>query len=137
MNTEESFEYEVKRAQTEASSGRDQSEADKEVEEYLDSQPDDLIGLVISGRGLTKLPDLSRFTRLQRLYCSDNELTELINLPKTLLRLDCSANNLTKLPALPENLQFLDCSYNMLTSLPPFPDSLKQVDCSYNPRYDE
>ena len=48
----------------------------------------------LSDKRLTKLPDLTRFTKLKTLICSYNALKELNNLPNTLIRLNCGRNNL-------------------------------------------
>ena len=40
--------------------------------------------------------DLSKLIKLTKLYCNDNNLTELPNnLPNSLIHLNCTANNLT------------------------------------------
>ena len=48
--------------------------------------------LDLSNKGLTKLPDLSLYTNLKKLYCSNNKLTSL--------------------PTLTENLRLLTYDYN-------------------------
>jgi len=52
---------------------------------------------------------------IQVLYCSNNQLTQLPELPENLQRLDCYNNQLTQLPELPENLQEIYCDNNQLT----------------------
>ena len=51
--------------------------------------------LDLSNKGLTKLPDLSNYTNLKRLNCSNNQITHLDNLPPTLTLLYCSNNKIT------------------------------------------
>ena len=70
-----------------------------DIETYLNSLPDDTTEIDVSTKGLTYLPDLSRF--------------------KNLIKLRCSNNQLTSFPPLNENLEFLNCSKNKFTSLPP------------------
>jgi Leucine-rich repeat (LRR) protein len=53
--------------------------------------------LDISYKGLTELPDLSKYINLQKLDCSRNQLTSLDNLPSTLTGLDCRDNQLISL----------------------------------------
>ena len=84
----------------------------------------------LSYKGLTKLPDLSRFENLETLYCSHNELTSLPPLNNTLKVLVCSNNQLTSLPDL-NNLRELYCRCNQLTSLPKL-NNLIKLDCAYN-----
>jgi hypothetical protein len=109
---------------------------DDKIETYLDNLPEDIIEIDISNKGLTYLPDLSRFKNLLRLDCSSNKLTMLppLNLCKNLVHLDCSFNELTILPPLNlnEKLYILDCSNNQLTSLPIFNEILDILDCCNN-----
>jgi len=102
------------------------------IEEYLNSLPLNTTEIIVSSRGLTYLPDLSRFKELTHLYCSHNQLTELPPLNNTLTLLYCSYNQLTELPPLNNNLKHLDCSDNKLTWLPPLNNNLKYLDCSHN-----
>lgn len=46
---------------------------------------------------------------------------------------DCSNNNLTSLPTLPRTLVKLNCRLNVLTSLPELPLSLVELICDDNP----
>ena len=59
-----------------------------------------------------KLPDLTKYINLKVLYCNNTKLTELTNLPNTLIELNCSNNELTELSNLPNTLTRLDCSVN-------------------------
>lgn len=72
-----------------------------------------------SGRGIASLSDLSYFTRVRRLDCSDNALADLdCRAQRELERLDCSQNRLVVLDV--EGLRSLvrlDCSSNRLASL--------------------
>lgn len=80
---------------------------------------------------LTELPELPE--SLIYLGCEDNKLTALPeNLPSSLAYLWCSDNLLTKLPDLPSTLQSLYCWGNQLTELPMLPASLRSLDCSNN-----
>ena len=71
--------------------------------------------LDLSIKGLTKLPDLTKYTNLKKLNCSENKLTHLDNLPINLTELNCSYNKLTHLDNLPINLTTLYCFDNSLT----------------------
>jgi len=75
--------------------------------------------------------DLSRFClrRCKVLYCSNNQLTSLPELPAC-RQLYCYDNELTSLPELPA-CHTLQCSNNQLTSLPELP-ACKELYCSYN-----
>ena len=89
--------------------------------------------LDLSNKRLTKLPaDLLQYTNLQMLYCNNNQLTELHELPASLEILKCDNNQLTELPELPASLQTLSCSNNQLTTIPELPASLQILWCSSN-----
>ena len=66
---------------------------------------------------------------LVELYCYENELTELPDLPKTLKYLYCDTNLLKELPVLPEDLEDLQCYDNPIKRLPKLPKSLKYLSC--------
>ena len=91
-----------------------------------------IIKLNLSDRNLTKLPDLSEYISLKYLYCFNNNLTSLPELPKSLEILDCNNNKLTKLPELPNTLTTLYCDNNYLTSLPELPNTLEFLLCYNN-----
>ena len=103
-----------------------------DIKEYFNSLPDDIEEIDVGGKGLTYLPDLSRFTNLKELFCSHNQLVTLPPLPNSLRRLYCSNNQLISLPTFPNSLQKLICSINQLSSLPPLPNSLRELYCSSN-----
>jgi len=101
-----------------------------------------------------ELPDLSRFTRLKRLYCvdvqmkkflvdsihepvedlncSENQIQCLPGLPRTLKRLDCAINCITRLPELPEGLVSLKASFNRITEIRRFPNDLVNLEINCN-----
>ena len=82
--------------------------------EYLNSLSSDVIEINIKYGNLKLLPNLSRFTRLQKLDCSHTQLTILDNLPSSLQKLNCSVNQLTRLDNLPLFLIELDCAHNKI-----------------------
>ena len=102
------------------------------IEDYLNSLPLDTTSIDVSYKGLTYLPDLSRFKQLTHLYCNHNQLTELPPLNNKLTHLYCYYNQLTELPPLNDNLECLHCYYNQLTELPPLNDNLTHLYCSFN-----
>ena len=92
----------------------------------------DIREINICNKNLSILPDLSRFTCLQKLDCSNNQLRRLDNLPSFLQVLNCSYNQITQLDNLPPSLQILYCYNNQLTRLDNFPSSLQVLNCSSN-----
>lgn len=107
---------------------------DNNIEEYLDSLPENTEIVVLYGRHLTFIPEtIIRFGNLKILACSYNNLTELPDLPKSLKKLSCTYNQLTQLPfELPESLEECYCSDNQLTQLPELPQTLKKLHCYNN-----
>jgi hypothetical protein len=77
------------------------------IEGYLNSLPHDIAVIYLFNKGITYLPELTRFTELTELHCNFNELTCLPDLPKRLRVLECTNNKLTSLPELPNNLEIL------------------------------
>jgi len=102
------------------------------IERYLNSLSKDILSINISDMSVKSLPDLTRFKNLEILYCTNNQLTSLPDLPQNLKELYCFYNQLTLLPTLPQNLKELSCSYNELTSLPTLPQNLKILRCYHN-----
>ncbi len=102
------------------------------IEEYLDSLPEDVEQIFVNFKGLTYLPDLTRFKNLDYLICNNNKLTSLPALPDKLRCLVCYNNHLSSLPTLPEYLEVLDCHNNRLTSLPDLPEFLNHLYCVKN-----
>ena len=90
-----------------------------------------MMNLDLSFKNLTTLDGID-LTGVTELDCSNNQLTSLPPLPKTLKELYCSNNQLTSLPPLPETLEILYCEYNQLTSLPPLPETLEELICFNN-----
>jgi len=78
------------------------------------------------------LTGIQYFKNLTDLYCADNSLTTLSNLPQTLEVLFCPYNQLISLSDLPSSLVFLDCGNNQLTSFPNLPNNLSVLNCNDN-----
>jgi len=102
------------------------------IENYLNTLPENITEIYLGFKNLTYLPNISRFTYLKILICYHNNLTFLPELPNTLEILFCDNNQLTSLPELPKNLNTLYCYNNQLTSLPELPESLEILICNNN-----
>jgi uncharacterized repeat protein (TIGR01451 family) len=89
------------------------------------------ITIDVSMRNIVSLNGIQAFQNLQQLYCAENLLTSLPNLPSSLIYLRCDKNQLTSLPSLPFTLEYLFCSWNQLTYLPSLPP-LKHLECYNN-----
>lgn len=95
---------------------RDLLEENKKIRErryILDKD----IKLNISNKNIEGVLDLKNFSNLEELDCSNNKITEIINIPKTLKYLNCENNKITKLNALPDNLTGINCKKNPLKEL--------------------
>lgn len=102
------------------------------IEEYLNSLPEDIETIDISAKNITYLPSLKRFHNLKTLYCDHNKLTQLPELNSSLIKLSCYNNQLTQLPELNNALKILSCEHNLLTQLPKLNSSLKKLYCHHN-----
>ena len=78
--------------------------------------------------------DFLRFTKLKKIYCSNNQITSLINLPKTLVQIICINNNINKLDITKEHnkLSVLYCDNNNIQYFDNLPNSLYSLSCSSN-----
>ena len=103
-----------------------------DIETYLNSLSEDITILDISYRYIKSLPDLTRFKNLETLYCFNNQITSLTDLPQNLKILYCFNNQLTSLTDLPQQLKILDCSGNQLTSFSTLPQNLNILYCFNN-----
>lgn len=107
---------------------------------YLKTLPSNTIEINLNDYQLTILPDLTRFTNLEELYCSHNELISLPDnilnhLPMSIRILCLDYNKLTEFPKGFKqliNLEFLGCTENKITSLENLPDSIRGLNCSFN-----
>ena len=103
-----------------------------DVQSYLDGLPENIRGIIVNKCNLTYISNLSRFTNLEILDCSDNQLKSLPELPESLTELYCYNNQLISLPNLQKNLIILWCSNNQLISLPELPENLEELQCYNN-----
>ena len=102
------------------------------IKEYLNSLPENTETINVSNKNLTDIPPLNRFTNLKKLYCDNNQLTQLPQLNSSLEILNCSNNRLTQLPQLNSSLEILNCSNNRLTQLPQLNSYLQDLRCYNN-----
>lgn len=102
------------------------------IQPYLNSLPCDVVSIDLSSKNLYSLPDLSRFTNLQILNCSNNNICHLPPFNKNLKFVDCSFNRLKSLPEFNEKLIDINCVHNLLKSLPEFNENLGRINCSFN-----
>ena len=91
---------------------------------FIESWDDDIEYIDISLHYLHKIPNLSRFTKLKTLDCSNNQIMIIDNLPESLETLICSNNKISHIDNLPLTLKNLDCSNNNIKKLNNLPISL-------------
>ena len=103
----------------------------------------------LSNKNIEGVLDLIEFKNLEDLDCSNNEITEIINIPDSLTYLDCSSNKIKDLCNLPisykcinstdgtisitSGLIYLNCSKNNISKLGHLPNNLSGVNCKSNP----
>ena len=106
------------------------------IETYINNLPENTEIINVNNKQIKFLPDLTRFTNLEALYCDNNQLLTIPSLNANLCELICSYNQLTTLPTLNENLQILCCNNNQLTNLPSLNKNLKTFWYDNNPIYE-
>lgn len=74
----------------------------------------------------------TNFEELKKINCSNNNITDVDDLPNTIEELDCSYNDIEKLDNLPENLIKLYCHNNEIIELNNLPSKIKYLGCSDN-----
>ena len=70
----------------------------------------------ISNKNIKGVLDLE-FIELEELYCSNNEIIEIMNIPRTLKYLNCENNQITSLNNLPDDLSGINCKKNPVKEL--------------------
>jgi hypothetical protein len=83
----------------------------------LKKYKNDIKILNISNKNLKGILDLNKFKYLKELYCCNNKITEIINIPNTLKYLNCSNNKITLLLNLPDEMTGLNCKKNPIKEL--------------------
>ena len=89
-------------------------------------------GMFCSAANIHDLSGVQYFSNVQLLDCSNNQLTSLPSLPRSLSQLDCQSNQLVSLPPLLNPLIAINCGTNLLSSLPVLPSSVSFLDCRNN-----
>ena len=69
---------------------------------------------------------------LKILDCSNNNLTQIDNLPLQLIYLNCSFNQIKKMDNLPSGIEKIICCNNKISILEYLPFSVNHLDCSNN-----
>ena len=96
------------------------------MDEYLKGLNPKLEELCLTNRKLESIPDLSYFKNLKKLNISHNKITDLSNLPLTLIELDVSnnkINNIDKLHLI-KTLQILNITGNYIENIESFIENL-------------
>ena len=104
------------------------------METDLNSLSDDSEYIGISSKYTESyFPELSRFTKLERLHISNTQIISLPELPNTLQELICYYNDsLSSLPVLPNTLMKLHCFGCKITYLPSLSNTLRELYCFEN-----
>ena len=90
----------------------------------------------VSGYNIYNMEGIQQFTNLKELNCSNNNLTSVNWIPKTLENLNISGNKFTSINLSSfSKLSTLNCSNNQIAFSDPFsvlPTSLTYLNCAYN-----
>lgn len=122
--------------------------------DLLNKYPNDITELDISKKQINGILDLTKYNNLTKLNCSKNYISQIINIPISLLELNCSNTKITNLDTqeilsldnisgahhkftvskfigcnLPNNLVVLDCYCNQIKNLDNLPSSLTKLNC--------
>ena len=101
----------------------------------MDTTCSDVLNLTninCAGYNIKDLTGIRYFKALQNLYCHQNQLTILTDLPNSVKDLICDQNQITTITSLPTSLTRFSCRYNNLSSLPNLPSSIKEFSCNNN-----
>ncbi len=99
----------------------------------LSGIPDSVIHIQCSLNLMTRIAYSHLPSNLNYLICNHCEITELPELPSTLLTLDCANNSsLARLPTLPQTLVSISCCACNLAELPTLPDTMIDLLCDNN-----
>lgn len=90
-------------------------------------------------RNIIGILDLKKFKKLKILICSNNQITQIINLPEGLIHLECDNNNITCL-YLSNNFEIVNCEGNPIEKLiydinirpDKYPDTLRYLTLGEN-----
>jgi uncharacterized repeat protein (TIGR01451 family) len=85
-----------------------------------------------SNSSIHALTGITYFPNLNELWCDNNQLSVLPQIPSSLDLFSCRGNQLTSLPPLPPHLRDLSCQDNQLTILPHLPETIRGIDCYNN-----
>lgn len=128
-----------------------------ETIKLLDKYDKNIKILDISNKKIKGTLCLYGFINLEKLICSCNQITEMINLCYDIKYIDCSNNNIENFLnleeifsleelycqnnkineiKLPSEIKYLNCSNNKITKLMNIPDDLIGINCKSNPLTD-
>ena len=73
--------------------------------------------LDLSNKNISGILDLEKFKYLEELNCSNNKITNILNLSTTIKYINCSHNKIKSLLNLPNSLIGINCKYNPIEEL--------------------
>lgn len=124
------------------------------VEEYFNSQPENIEFIFYFNKKTSFIPSLSKFTKLKIINLSFNKLKTLPDIPNTVENINIQCNEFLFIPSLPlylvslnihknkinnigynvlpKTLIYFNCSNNLLVCLPEMSDNLQELICDNN-----
>jgi hypothetical protein len=89
----------------------------KNANDLLKKYNNDIKILKITNKNIEGILDLSKFKYLEELDCSNNNISDIINIQDSLKYLNCSNNKITSLLNLPDEMTGINCKSNPLKEL--------------------
>jgi hypothetical protein len=83
-------------------------------------------------KGIIDYKKINFILPIHIIICSNNYITELLNIPDSIILLECKNNKIKKFENLPVLLEKLLCDYNEITNLDNLPQGLKFLSCDDN-----
>lgn len=109
----------------------------KEKKLYLDDLYSNLINheniLDLSSKNISGILDLREYNefinykKINSIDCSNNQITEIINIPFLIKYLNCSNNQIISLLNLPNNIKYLDLPLNYINPIDKLPNSIEYI----------
>ena len=104
----------------------------KDVIKYLEKKEFNITELNLSNYKLKEIPDLSKFINLEILNLSNNEITDLTNIPTTIHTLIVTNNRIEQIINIPLNIKVLHIDKNLLKELDISNTNIEKLYCDKN-----
>ena len=104
----------------------------KDITKYLEKKEKNIKELHLINYKLKEIPDLTKFINLEILNLSNNEITNIQNIPQTVHTLIISNNKIKKLINVPLNIKILYINKNLLNEINIIESEIVELYCDKN-----